>query len=144
MEFGLTHCCKFPAHDLKAGGSAWITDYKTLSYTQNRHRTLSHPIKFSNLKINLGNYVLLPRPLQNLFFLKPLLACTSNTDSWHGFSYRVYRNKEILLLLEHISWIDCYLTLVILYKISVILCTSCSNLHKQCNKQRNLSDTWNW
>jgi hypothetical protein len=145
MEFGMTHCRTFPTHDVKAGGSAWITDYKTLSYMQNRHRTLSHAIKFSNLKINLGNNVLLLRPLQNIFFIKPLLASISIIDCWHALPYTVCRNKEILLLFEHISWIDCYSTLVTLYKIRVIMCTSCSNLHKQRKQwQHNLSDTWNW
>jgi hypothetical protein len=98
----VTHCRMFLAHDVKASGSAGITDYKTLSYTQNRHRTLSHAIKFSNVKINLGNYVLLLRPLQNVFFTKLLLACISSTDCRHGLSYTMYRNKEILLLLENI------------------------------------------
>jgi len=145
MEFGMAHCRSFPVHEVKSGGSAWITDYKTLSYTQNRHCILSHAIKFSNLKINLGNYVLLLRPLQNLFFIKPLLFCITSTDCWYGFSYTMYRNKDILLLLEHMSWIDCYLTLVTLYKIRVIMCTSCSNLQKQYKqRQHNLSDTWNW
>jgi hypothetical protein len=144
MDFGMTHCRTFPERDVKASGSAWITDYKTLSYTQNRHRTLSHAIKFSNLHINLGNYVLFLRPLQNIFFTKPLLACISSTDCWHGLSYTMYRNKEIFLLLEHIFWIDCYLKFVTLYRITEIMCTSCSNFHKQCKyRQHNLSDAWN-